>query len=724
MIEENNETVALDDLYLDPNNYRFIDNLDYEKVPEADYQKEQIQKRAYKFILVNGIDGIRDLVDSFKSNGFLPIEKIQVRPFVSDSSKYLVTEGNRRTVALKYLKEEYEKGNSIGNLDPEVFKRIPVVPHADVTDEKNLVMIGLNHISGKKQWPSLNQAKLMRTLELEHKMNPDDIVKKLGTTKQHFNRSQRTLYLIDQYLESDFGDQFKTDKYNYFQEIISSTDLKDWIEWDDNAYKARNIKNLERLFSYISEVEIEGDDGNYTQKREPIISKSSELRELAKIVKDEKALLSLESTGSITTAITESGVVGKTKIQSALDLIHKQINVTFNYSGYLEQKDLESIKDAVQKFNGVLIARGIDPKLKLISDIKKGEQLTNSKDIILSELNLIKYKKFINFHVKDLNRINIFAGKNNSGKTSLLEAIYQIAMLSDIDGVLEIVTRRSKVSINSVRIDWLKEQINDYQIEGKTRNSEKVSLQLRNYSNPQEVDSPTFYVNTVELSAYFHESEFVTRSHFFENKDRETEGNTKFLCPVLFSSPFSMNSSEIMKACNEVSFKRKISGKGNLSAKEVIIDFIQKFVDKDIKNIELVNDFNRFTVNHSTQENMDLSQYGEGLQRIFYISLLFAYAENGIVCIDEFENAVYFGLLKEFTKLVQELAVEFNVQVFLTTHSKECVDAFIFNNYKTEDISAYTLLPKKDGTVAAYHYPGQKLKDLIEGIDLDVREFV
>lgn len=38
-----------------------------------------------------------------------------------------------------------------------------------------------------------------------------------------------------------------------------------------------------------------------------------------------------------------------------------------------KQKDLESIKDAVQKFNGVLIARGIDPKLKLISDIKKGE---------------------------------------------------------------------------------------------------------------------------------------------------------------------------------------------------------------------------------------------------------------------------------------------------------------------------------------------------------------
>lgn len=74
------------------------------------------------------------------------------------------------------------------------------------------------------------------------------LFKKLGTTKQHFNRSQRTLYLIDQYLESDFGNQFKTDKYNYFQEIISRIDLKDWIEWDDNAYKARNIKNLERLF--------------------------------------------------------------------------------------------------------------------------------------------------------------------------------------------------------------------------------------------------------------------------------------------------------------------------------------------------------------------------------------------------------------------------------------------------------------------------------------------
>ncbi len=74
--------------------------------------------------------------------------------------------------------------------------------------------------------------------------------------------------------------------------------------------------------------------------------------------------------------------------------------------------------------------------------------------------------------------------------------------------------------------------------------------------------------------------------------------------------------------------------------------------------------------------NPDLTMFGEGLQRIFKIGLLFAGAKNGVVIIDEFENAIHASLLSNVVVLLHELAIQFNAQVFISSHSKECIDAF------------------------------------------------
>ena len=57
---------------------------------------------------------------------------------------------------------------------------------------------------------------------------------------------------------------------------------------------------------------------------------------------------------------------------------------------------------------------------------------------------------------------------------------------------------------------------------------------------------------------------------------------------------------------------------------------------------------------------------------------------EGVLLVDEFENAIHTELLMEFTRLVQDLAVQLNVQVFLSTHSKEAIDAFVLNGYRTD----------------------------------------
>jgi len=90
----------LKNLFLDPNNYRFIDEKDYKKVLRKDILNEKIQKRTKSFIEGAKRANIADLITSFKANGYIPVEKIQVKDL--GGNNYLVLEGNRRTTALKF----------------------------------------------------------------------------------------------------------------------------------------------------------------------------------------------------------------------------------------------------------------------------------------------------------------------------------------------------------------------------------------------------------------------------------------------------------------------------------------------------------------------------------------------------------------------------------------------------------------------------------------------
>lgn len=134
-----------------------------------------------------------------------------------------------------------------------------------------------------------------------------------------------------------------------------------------------------------------------------------------------------------------------------------------------------------------------------------------------------------------------------------------------------------------------------------------------------------------------------------------------------------------------------------------------------------IDDENRFMV--STDEMpyaVDITKYGEGLQRIFEIALLMGYSKNGVICIDELESAIHKNLLIQFTKFIQELAKRFNVQVFLSTHSKECVDAFVENDYPDDELTAFAL-DEVDGKILCKYLEGNKLKQLVETINIDIR---
>ncbi len=74
--------------------------------------------------------------------------------------------------------------------------------------------------------------------------------------------------------------------------------------------------------------------------------------------------------------------------------------------------------------------------------------------------------------------------------------------------------------------------------------------------------------------------------------------------------------------------------------------------------------------------NPSLSSFGDGLKT--YISIICSiYAcKNGQLFIDEIENGLHYSKLDQLWEIILSLAMQQNVQVFATTHSKECIESY------------------------------------------------
>ena len=325
-----------------------------------------------------------------------------------------------------------------------------------------------------------------------------------------------------------------------------------------------------------------------------------------------------------------------------------------------------------------------------------------------------QYRKLNKLQINNLTKVNIFVGGNNIGKTSILETFYLASQLNNLNAFLELEKFRGKFN-DDINPLWIDKNFNKpIEIES-TFNGVSNVIYLNSEETGDDIDKAG-YVTTISAEANLENTSYASELHLFSNKDAQFKfSKMMMLCPATFTSPYRYNSS-LLKKAHAFAVEEKYF--------DEIIEFIREYLDPSIEKIELVNinKESRFMVTSSLLENaVDITKYGEGLQRIFEITLLMVYSRNGIICIDEIDSAIHKSLLIKFTGFVQRLADKYNVQVFLTTHSKECIDAFVENDYPDDELTAFALELDNNGKLECNFLSGNKLKQLVETINIDIR---
>ncbi|SNC76962.1 ParB-like nuclease domain-containing protein [Marinobacter sp. es.048] len=345
------ENLDLKNVLLDPNNFRFQDLPGFNFAAEHRFHEPAVQARALKRIREE--ESIIPLKESILKNGYIPIEKIVVRPYEHLDNAYVVVEGNRRVATMKWILEDYHEGgvdieksviDSISNLEM-------IVIESDGDDELfRASLMGIRHVSGIKHWGGYQRAKLVTEMRDKLDVGAQEVAARIGLSTNEVTRRYRAFKALEQMKESEsYAEYASPSLYPIFHEAISTPAIKEWLNWDDGKYQFTDYEALDKFYSLISpEISESGE-------KPPKIKTYSQVRELKVILGKQDAfnsLLDLSRPFEDAYAIAKKDELTKAWYDEANEAIYALSNIGISELKKIDESGielLERIKEVAQE---------------------------------------------------------------------------------------------------------------------------------------------------------------------------------------------------------------------------------------------------------------------------------------------------------------------------------------------------------------------------------------
>jgi len=288
------------------------------------------------------------------------------------------------------------------------------------------------------------------------------------------------------------------------------------------------------------------------------------------------------------------------------------------------------------------------------------------------------FKRFRDLEVKDIGQFNLVLGDNNVGKTSLLEALMFDGSIDEF--ILALAKRLNKRNVG----DKLTGGVWEFFM----NNDEKIKTEIN------DIKTDFFFGPGPELARHYHFSFNKVTKKFqdigggyaveklFEGKRLhdnidEIPNPKSFMWPVDYFEPFISNLDR-----HDSNFTRQYSKLIQTASKEIEAEFIEslKAIDESIEHLMVIeHDTEKalITVESSKFDSRTLlAMYGDGLTNLFRVLLLLHLYKGHQLMLDEIDAGIYHGRMKEYWKVVLTNASENNVQIFASTHNRECIQAY------------------------------------------------
>lgn len=119
---------------------------------------------------------------------------------------------------------------------------------------------------------------------------------------------------------------------------------------------------------------------------------------------------------------------------------------------------------------------------------------------------------------------------------------------------------------------------------------------------------------------------------------------------------------------------------------------------------------------------LPLRGMGDGINRILTIILALANCEGGVLMVDEIDNGLHYTVQKKLWDIIFTVSKRLNVQVFATTHSSDCISSFGKALAESDNaaMGRYIRLEKRNGSIRPTEYNDRELS-IVAAKNLEVR---
>jgi len=266
---------------------------------------------------------------------------------------------------------------------------------------------------------------------------------------------------------------------------------------------------------------------------------------------------------------------------------------------------------------------------------------------MINEIKISNFRGIGNIELTGLKRVNLIVGDNNSGKTSLLEAIAAAANPGNLKA-LPFLFRADPPDKPDRYFKWL----------------------LASGANAGFVE---IFGPNLAYRLRFSASPFENLDSY-EQTMRDM-GSLYFLPEEMIFS-LNIRTSSTLQSSHEsliANFADAVRSPEN----EKRLECLLAKLDDRIRSarLDLIGGEQVISLDVGLPERLPLSQLGQGTQRI--VTLLADLMGNrpDLFLVDEIENGIHYTALPKLWRGLAEIADALDIQIFATTHSRECVES-------------------------------------------------
>lgn len=333
---------------------------------------------------------------------------------------------------------------------------------------------------------------------------------------------------------------------------------------------------------------------------------------------------------------------------------------------------------------------------------------------MFTKIEIERFRGIRHASIEGFKQINLFFGKNNCGKSSLLESLFLASGLSNplLPIRVNVMRGYSKARLNDLKLDFYNLDTSrpiHIRMENEEKRDLDISLFEQSQNNVSINADDNNILSNVQEGKYGLKFDFKVNGRHYESQIRFDSANSTEATSIV--SDRYAESLRCTYLSPKYDFNASIQG-----LKNILQNKDEHFIVEGLKIIEpRITDFifadNEMLVDIGLAKRIPVNMMGDGARKI--VSLLTAVydCKDGALLVDEISNGFHYSVMGSLWKVLINAAVRNNTQLFVTTHDNDSIKGLRNAALNEFDgiVAAFKLLKTSDDELKAYHYSLESL---------------